>query len=345
MAGPGVKSSPEITRTKRIWFEGPLIKQPASQQKEDYPQDYAAQVQIAADAATGGRSWRTWNAQGMTTGLRFVVGSLPEVVEQETDGQPIPTKVNLPVTINGRVFSPRKMSTSGPSTLPQVRQSLAAWRPLLLACSAIRSFPGWKGRSKPHPQGRVVSATVNSLRADPELRFTAADAGTYQVRIWDSKFSGLQHYVYRLTVTAGPWIDSIFPLGGKRGTESEVERAFGVVGVNRREVERRAPVPERAERRTGHVVVGLARHVIDADEAVRIVIGERPEHDRMQHAEHRRVRPQPERERQDDDCGELLRRPQQSHRVGQVSCPALHSYSLQRTPPNGEFRRCVRQPG
>ena len=101
-------------------------------------------------------------------------------------------------------------------------------------------------------------------------------------------------------------------------------RAFTVVGVDRREIERRAPVPERAESRPGHVAVGLARHVIDADEAVRVVIGQRPEHDRVQHAEHCRVRSQPERERQDDDRGELPRRPQRSYRVGDVSCPAPH---------------------
>ena len=35
-------------------------------------------------------------------------------------------------------------------------------------------------------------------------------------------------------------------------------RAFAVVGVDRRQVERRAAVPERAERRPGHVAVGLA---------------------------------------------------------------------------------------
>ena len=36
--------------------------------------------------------------------MKFVVGDLPEVIESEIDGQPIPERVSLPVTINGRIF-------------------------------------------------------------------------------------------------------------------------------------------------------------------------------------------------------------------------------------------------
>lgn len=224
MVGPGMKASPEIVRTRRIWFEGPVIKQPASQAKEDYPQDYLGKVEIAGDAVVGGRIWRTWNAQGVTPGMRFVVGHLPEVVEQETDGQPIPTKVSLPVTINGRVF-PREdvdIWTFEAAAGQTITCSVEA------ASLGVPNPPPDLARLEAQievrdPSGSVVPATANTLRVDPQLRFAAQQAGTYQVRIWDSKFGGLQHYVYRLTVTSGPWLDAIYPLGGKRGTESEVE--------------------------------------------------------------------------------------------------------------------------
>lgn len=236
MAGPGIKATPDIVRTQRIWFEGPLIKQPASQQKEDYPQDYAGQVQIAADAPLGGRTWQTWNAQGVTPGLRFVVGSLPEVVEQETDGQPIPTKVSLPVTINGRVF-PREdvdIWTFDAAAGQQVTCSVEA---ATLGLLNDPQLPRLEAQIEVRdPRGNVIAAEANPLRADPELRFATAEAGAYQVRVWDSKFSGLQHYVYRLTVTNGPWISAIYPLGGKRGTESEIEIAGQGIPGNRLKV-------------------------------------------------------------------------------------------------------------
>ena len=40
MLGAGVSFQPVVKRTKTIWFEGPLIFQPLSQQSETYPKDH-----------------------------------------------------------------------------------------------------------------------------------------------------------------------------------------------------------------------------------------------------------------------------------------------------------------
>src|SRR5262245_21627204 len=37
LLGPGVESNGRLTRTKTVWFEGPLVPLPQSQEKEDYP--------------------------------------------------------------------------------------------------------------------------------------------------------------------------------------------------------------------------------------------------------------------------------------------------------------------
>src|SRR5262249_49137242 len=104
MLGPGVEVTPKLQRTKTLWFEGPLLPLPDSQQAEDYPKDMAGQVRVGADAAPGVRHWRLWTAQGATAAMKFVVGDLPEIVEKEIDGDPVPEAVTLPVTINGRIF-------------------------------------------------------------------------------------------------------------------------------------------------------------------------------------------------------------------------------------------------
>src|SRR6266849_6430999 len=62
MLGPGVTASKQLQQTKTVWFEGPLLPLPDSQQPEDYPKDLAGRVQIAAEAPFGGRYWRLWNA-------------------------------------------------------------------------------------------------------------------------------------------------------------------------------------------------------------------------------------------------------------------------------------------
>lgn len=219
MVGPGVTAPAEIKRMETIWFEGPVIRLPHSQKNEDYPKDYAAKVEIAADAPLGVRFARAFTSQGACPSLRFVVGDLPEVVEQEIDGHPIPTAVKLPVTVNGRIF-PREdvdIWTFDAAAGQSVVCSVEAFRlgSPLVARLEVRS-----------PSGKIVAESVGKLSPDPLLRFPATEAGSYQVRISDVNSAGLQNYVYRLTLTAGPWVESVYPLGGKRGIETK----FAAVG-------------------------------------------------------------------------------------------------------------------
>src|SRR5205085_9638846 len=104
MYGAGVKASDRVREVPTVWFEGPIVPLPASQQKEDYPKDHAGEVQIAADAPRGQRLWRVRTSQGVAPAMPFVVGELPVIVEQENVGKPISVKCQLPVTINGRIF-------------------------------------------------------------------------------------------------------------------------------------------------------------------------------------------------------------------------------------------------
>ncbi|MBT4865753.1 MAG: hypothetical protein HON53_11660, partial [Planctomycetaceae bacterium] len=68
-----------------------------------------------------------------------------------------------------------------------------------------------------------IAQNVDAIGTDSRLRFVPTRDGIYEVRIHDVKFGGLQSYVYRLTVTAGPLVDSVFPLGGQRGSNINVE--------------------------------------------------------------------------------------------------------------------------
>src|SRR5262249_58680784 len=73
------------------------------------------------------------------------------------------------------------------------------------------------------PNGRVIAENDDTFGADSFVRFTAATDGKYQVRIRDANFKGGQAYVYRLTLTAGPYIDRVFPLGTKRGSKTRFQ--------------------------------------------------------------------------------------------------------------------------
>jgi len=210
MTGGGIDAPQRIHRGKTVFFEGPVIPQPASQRRENYPKDYNAKLRIAKEAALGVRYWRVATSQGVTPAMRFVVGDLPEVVEREIDGAPIPTKVTLPVTVNGRIFP---------------RQDVDVWtfdvvagRQITCEVTAARLGSPLDSRLEVRgPDGRRIVENTDAVGTDSRLTFTPAQTGRYSVRIHDVNFNGLQSYVYRLTISAGPHVTSVFPLGGRRG--------------------------------------------------------------------------------------------------------------------------------
>lgn len=214
--GTGVTAPAVLQPTETIWFEGPVIPQPASQQKEDYPRDFAASLVIAPDAPLGRQSWRLATSQGGTSAWGFVIGSFPEVVEREIDGEVPAVPVQLPVTINGRIFP---------------REDVDAWKfsakkGQVVTCRVATSEFGSPLDARLEvrgPTGAILGEQIPEGNVTPDLRFIAPDDGEYQVRVHDIGFGGLQDHIYRLTVTAGPVLDGIYPLGGRHGAKTVFE--------------------------------------------------------------------------------------------------------------------------
>ncbi len=216
MLGQGVKFKPTVKPTKTIWFEGPLIQQPLSQQGENYPKDYINEITIAKKAELGHRLWRCWTSQGATKTLRFIIGDHPEVIEDEIDGRPIPQPVTLPVTANGRIF-PREdvdVWTFNANAGETIVCDAAAKRfgsPLNIVLSVQDS------------NGNPIATEKVLREGDPIHWFKAPYDGRYEVHVHDAKFWGMQNHVYRLTLKRGPHILYHFPLGARRGTKVNVE--------------------------------------------------------------------------------------------------------------------------
>jgi hypothetical protein len=216
--GPGVEASRRLRRTDTLWFEGPLLPLPASQQAEDYPKDFLGDIRVAADASLGPRPWRLWTSQGATPALKFMVGDLPEVVEEEIEGDPVPVEVTVPVTVNGRIFP---------------RGDVDAWTIALKKGQAVACVVHAARLGSPlearlevlDPQGRRLAENDGAPGSDPFVRFTAPADGKYQVRIQDAAARGGPAFVYRLTLTDRPYVDRVYPLGGRRGGKAMFELA------------------------------------------------------------------------------------------------------------------------
>lgn len=217
----GLTASERVVEVPTRWFEGPLVVKPDSQAAENYPRDHAGEVTINFDAPLGDVVWRVWTSQGATAGRPFVIGHLPEVLEDEIDGRPVPQYVTLPVTANGRIFPREDVdiwtfdAEAGQPVTCEVHASRIA--------SPIDSHLEIRG-----PQGERIVENDDHSGTDSWLRFTPRVSGKYQAHIRDVEFRGLQDYVYRLTITAGPYVDRVFPLGGRRGETVQ----FQLLGQN-----------------------------------------------------------------------------------------------------------------
>lgn len=215
--GQGIRSDAKFSRVpKTTWFEGPRLNHTDAQAREDYPKDYAGQIEIGDQVPTGIRHWRVWTSQGVTPAMKFVIGDLPEVVEQEIDGQPIPERVQLPVTINGRIF-PREdvdiwtFTAAANESITCEVNAARLGSPLLAHLEVVDA------------NEKRIAEGFNNVGGDARVRFTAPEGGTYQLKVRDLRYGGSQSHVYRLTVTGDPYVESIFPLGGRRGTVVKFE--------------------------------------------------------------------------------------------------------------------------
>lgn len=206
LAGRGVSASPRLLPANRLWFEGPLLPLPESQQQEDYPTDMHGTVTLAKDAVLGSVRGRVFTSQGGAGGLVFVVGDLPEVVEREVAGDPLPQPITLPVVANGRIFP---------------RENVDLWEFDGAAGRTVTAFVHAQSLNSPlvpqldvlDAQGNVVASqmTYPVIGTDGSVKFTPRVSGKYRVRITDARTLGGQAYVYRLTATTADVPEFQFP--------------------------------------------------------------------------------------------------------------------------------------
>ena len=211
LLGSGVVGPDRVLPTDTRVFSQVVVPQTYFAAEHSFPNDYAAAIEVSADAPLGMRYWQVWTSQGGTAPRRFVVGDLPEVIEHEVAGDAIPHTVELPVTTNGRIYP---------------REDVDLWTFTAKAGEAITcevNAARIGSTLDSHLQirdseGRRIAENTDHFGSDSYVRFVAPADGTYQAAIQDVRFGGLQSSVYRLTITNGPHVDSIFPLGGQRGT-------------------------------------------------------------------------------------------------------------------------------
>ncbi|MCX7015199.1 MAG: hypothetical protein NTW86_22035 [Candidatus Sumerlaeota bacterium] len=189
------------------------------------------EITIDPGAAPGDREMRLGSGAGLTNPMRFQVGQLPEVCEQEGIGSAAveTPPVDLPVTLNGQIM---------PGDVDRFRIRARRGQHLVLRAQArtlvpylADAVPGWFQATLAlyDPAGKEV-AYDDDYRFDPDpvLYYEIPEDGVYTVEIHDSIYRGREDFVYRVAVGELPFITGMYPLGGKSG----VATAASIVGWN-----------------------------------------------------------------------------------------------------------------
>jgi hypothetical protein len=187
------------------------------------------EVSIPADLAAD-RVWiRMYNAEGASGAVPFLIGSLKEANEQEPNNSPKNAQalIEKNVTINGVLEG---ADVDGFALHLEPGQSLVA----AVDANTRLGSPMDAILQIASAAGNVLSENHDDVGLDPRLVFTPKSPGTYVVRLFafpatpDSSiaFHGGDHYVYRLTLTTGPFISHAVPMSAPKAEPGTVE-VFG----------------------------------------------------------------------------------------------------------------------
>jgi hypothetical protein len=174
------------------------------------------EISIPADLATD-RVWiRFYNREGASSAVPFLIGNLAELVEKEpnnttSQAQPIPSSRG---TVNGVLQAAGDVD--GYSVQLKKGQTLVA----ALAANSRLGSPMDAILQLATLDGFVVAENHDAIGLDPRLIYTATHSATYIVRLFafpaapnsTIRYAGGSNYIYRLTVTTGPYIANAIPL-------------------------------------------------------------------------------------------------------------------------------------
>ena len=202
-----ITASGSFTWPVQVWAPGIEAVPTADSGKID--------ITIPADLPAD-RVWlRLFSAEGASATFPFQVGTLPEVLEKEPNNSP-KTAQKLEGTsllVNGvlegaDVDSFAVELQAGQTLVAAVEANTALGSPMDAMLQVVS------------PRGFVLAENNDDIHLDPRLAYTAPQAGLYIVRLFafpstpgtNIAYAGGANFVYRLTLTTGPYITHALPL-------------------------------------------------------------------------------------------------------------------------------------
>ena len=184
-------------------------------------------VTVAADVEPGVHWIRLHDKDGASIARPFIVGVLPEVLEREPNDDPKKPQVldQSRVVVNGRLDKAGDVDTFAVKLTKgqTLVASLEAYRTLRSPMDGVLQILS--------ADGFVVEQNDDYHDFDPQIAFNVPKDGTYLVRTFafpavadaTVRFAGKENFVYRLTLTTGPFVEYAYPLAVSRAAPTPVE--------------------------------------------------------------------------------------------------------------------------
>ncbi len=212
-----ITSSTDLDGANRLWFDHPGIQatqktQMVEGQEQPQPVANAFTVSIAENVPPGSYEMRVEGTYGVSNPRLFVVGDRPESIEAEPNNtQTEAGAAEVGTVVNGRIGAANDIDCFRFKAVAGQRIIIAAWAERIDSRldATLELYD---------PTGSLIQMNRNWDGRDALLDFTAAADGEYVVRIFDFQYAGGNEHFYRLWITDGPYIDSIFPPVAEPGT-------------------------------------------------------------------------------------------------------------------------------
>jgi hypothetical protein len=183
-------------------------------------------VTVSPDSVPGICWIRVYNAEGVSAQRPFVIGTLPDVREQEPNNELSKAQLveTLPAVVNGVLSSGREVDTFAVAlkTGQTFVASMTAHETLGSPMDAVLQIVS--------PEGFVLEQNNDHAGLDPQIAFVAPADGIYRIRTFalaskpnaSITFQGSSSYIYRLTLTTAAFADHAWPLAQTRTSNEPV---------------------------------------------------------------------------------------------------------------------------
>lgn len=170
---------------------------------------------VGENVGAGPYYFRIYDGEGASNLVPIVVGNVAEVNEEEPNAKPGEWKtIELPAVVNGQLKESRDVDIIG------VQLAEGETLSVMLVANNLLGSPMDGIVQVADERGFVVAQNDDERNIDPQLTFTAARTGVYQIRTFAFPtqpnstigFSAAGTYVYRMTVSKQKFLDYCLPL-------------------------------------------------------------------------------------------------------------------------------------